>query len=195
MGKHHYKLLILIFVLIAAFGILFVKLSAKPPKIDSPAKPMPVAEAQAPDLTSVGSPDGEATLTMKKEKVQDGTLYTFFTTDSVTGNQNVVFTKTVSSGDTLSIPANTFSPDDKYIFLKEENSGQTDFFAITKSGALDISGPFATKYPNLKLTDVTGWGGMALLVVNTVKSDGSLGPSFWFEVPAGGFIQLADRFN
>ena len=171
MGKHHYKLLILIFVLILAFGLLFMKLSAKPQKIDSSPPPMPVAEAQAPDLTSVGSPDGEATLTMKKEKVQDGTMYTFFTTDSVTGNQNIVFTETVSSGDTLSIPANTFSPDDKYIFLKEENLGQTDFFVITKSGALDISRPFATKYPNLKLTDVTGWGGMALLVVNTNKAD------------------------
>ena len=145
MAKHHYKLLALIFLLIAAFGVLFVEFLAKPSETSPPSPPpFPVAEAQTPDLTSVTSPDGLMTLTMKKEKAQDGITYTFLTTYSKTGIQNNIFTKTVSSGDTLSIPANTFSPDDKYIFLKEENSGQIDFFVVTKSGILDIRHPAFT---------------------------------------------------
>ena len=196
MDKHQFRLLILIFLLITAIGIFFVEFLAKPSK-NNPSSPptFPVAEAQTPDLTNIISPDGLMTLTMKKEKVQDGITYTFFTVNSKTGTQNTIFTKTVSPGDAISIPVNTFSPDDKYIFLKEENSGKTDFFVVTKSGVLDISGPFTVKYPKLTITDVTGWGGMNLVVVNTNKEDGSLGSSFWFEVPGGGFIQLSTRFN
>jgi len=131
---------------------------------------------------------------MKESKTQDNTTYSFLTTNS-DGTQKEVFTKIVPSTSTLSIPANTFSPDDKYIFLKEDDSGLVDYFVVTPSGTLDISSLFAAKYPNYKITDVTGWGGMTLIVVNVNNSDGSIGPSFWFNVSGKSFIQLSDRFN
>jgi hypothetical protein len=166
-----------------------------PSNVASGTPPFPVVEAQTPELTNVNSPDGKLTLTMKKEKNQNGIVYTFITTDTVSGIQKNIFTKTVSPGDVISIPANTFSPDDKYIFLKEENLGQSDYFAVTPAGTLDISGSFSLKYPKYKITDVTGWGGMTLIVVNTNKEDGSLGPSFWFDISGKSFIQLSTRFN
>ena len=195
MDKHHNNSLILIFISIIVIGIISVGFWVKPSKVASDTPSVPIVEAQTSELTSVGSPDGQLTLTMKKEKIQDGFVYTFFTIDSVGRIQKTIFTKTVSLGDIISIPTNTFSPDDKYLFLKEENLGQTDYFAVTPAGTLDISGPFLLKYPNLKITDVTGWGGMTLIVVNTDKEDGSLGPSFWFDVSGKSFIQLSTRFN
>ncbi len=195
MEKHHYKILLVIFVLIAALGFIFVKFSAKPQKgvIFSPP-PMPVAEAQAPELTKVDSPDGKLTLTMKKEKTQNGVFYSFFTTD-LTGVKNIVFTKIASAGATFSIPANTFSPDNKYIFLKEEYLGQTDYFLPTESGISDISSLFAARYPDYVVTDITGWGGINLIVINTDEKSGEVGPSFWFDVPYKNFIRLSTRFN
>jgi len=195
MDKHRSKSLILIFISIAVIGIILAKFSTKPPKAASDTQPFPVVEAQTPESTSVDSPDGKLMLTMKKEKNQDGTIYTFFTTDTASGIQKDVFTKTVPSEDVISIPDNTFSPDNKYIFLKEESLGQTNYFAVTPAGTLDISASFSLKYPKFKITDVTGWGGMTLIVVNTNKEDGSLGPSFWFDVSSKSFIQLSTRFN
>ena len=54
---------------------------------------------------------------------------------------------------------------------------------------------FSAKYPDLKVTDVTGWASNNLLVINTDKVSGEVGPSFWFELPSQGFIQLSERFN
>jgi hypothetical protein len=198
MDKHQSKIIVIFCLIVSVIIVGFVlhprSQMASPYMSPTPTLPaIPVALADT--ETSIEAPDGKFTLNMKQKNSSDSITYVFSTKDETTGAQKEIFTKTEPSGTTLSIPANTFSPDDKYIFLKEENSGQTDYFVVTPSGTLDISGPFTTKYPNLTITDVTGWGGINLIIVNTDKEDGSLGPSFWFEVPGGGFIQLSTRFN
>jgi hypothetical protein len=87
--------------------------------------------------------------------------------------------------------------------LKETNSAQTSYFVLTTSGApvtkdaqtLDILSLFTAKYPNYTITDATGWAGPTLVVINTNKSDGGIGPSFWFDAGSQSFIQLSTRFN
>ena len=54
---------------------------------------------------------------------------------------------------------------------------------------------FAQKYADYKITDVTGWAAPTLLVVNTDKLDGTVGPSFWFDVASLSFTRLSTRFN
>lgn len=202
MEKHHYKILILIIVLIAAFGIIFI--SQKIQKTDNKTYTPSIAEAQEePQLTSVSSPDGKMNLVMNKKKGENTITYTFLLTNEVSGGQKEIFTKTVPKETKLSIPANTFSPDNKYIFLKEESMGQADYFVLTTSGAsiskdlqtYDISSSFAIKYPDLTVTDMTGWGGINLIVINTNKANGVKGSSFWFDVPSLSFIQLSNRFD
>jgi hypothetical protein len=199
MEKHHYKLLILIFVIIGVAGVFFVKFSTVPQKPDSSVinptpVPVPVVEAREPIVTSVGSPDGKLTLTMKNEDTAKGPVYTFFTTN-LAGDRNLLFTKTASVGATLSIPENTFSPDNKYVFLKEEYAGVTNYFLPVPSGIIDISAMFTAKYPDYVVTDMTGWGGINLIVINTDKVRGGIGPSFWFDVPNRSFYRLSTRFN
>lgn len=148
-------------------------------------------------LSTTLSPDGKATLTEKKQTTKGSTTYTF-TTDT-----GLTFTKTLAVPGTISIPFNTWSNDDKYIFLKEDVNGQTNYYVLSASGKtfadgslfINLSDVFARKLPNLKLSEATGWAAPTLIVVNTTTSDGKEGSSFWFEITDQSFIQLSERFN
>lgn len=152
------------------------------------------ANAQGPRLTTVGSPDGKMSLTMKEEG-QDSILYTFLLKDEGTGASQQIFTKTASVGATLTIPLNTFSPDNKYVFLKETYGGKNSYFVPLDGQEVKFSDLFASKYEDFVITDVTGWGGVNLIVINADKAGGGIGPSFWFEMPSKSFIRLSNRFN
>lgn len=142
------------------------------------------------------SPDGKLTLLAKTEKDKEGVTYFI----SVGGKE--IFVKKVDPSITISIPYNTWSPDGKYVFLKEEEGGAARFFVLsvglTSSQQSDqtanITDLFAEKYPDLKIAGVTGWGGIGLVIVNSTKSSGEKGPSFWFEAPSATFIRLSTHF-
>jgi hypothetical protein len=204
MDKRQSEIIILVCLLISAIIVFFALQPRLQPSGDSSVPVIPVAQASQPVvLTAVGAPDGKFSLNMKQEKGKDATAYTFLMSDGTSGIQKEIYSQMVPTGTTLSIPANTFSSDDKYIFLEETSPTATGYFVLTSSGAsitkdiqtLDISGLFMAKYQNYVITDVTGWAGPTLVIVNTNKSDGSLGPSFWFDVSSRGFIELSDRFN
>jgi hypothetical protein len=151
-------------------------------------------EASEPILKD--SPDGKLTLLAKTVKSKNEVTYTF----TVTGKE--IFVKTVNPSVAISIPYNTWSPNGKYIFLKENSTKGVRFFVLSTSAAssdqndqtADITDLFAKKYPDLTIGDVTGWGGVNLVVLNSIKGDGGRGPSFWFEMPTHSFTQLSMRF-
>ena len=202
MAKHQSKIIIILSLVLSAIFVFFAFGRESQPQISSPG-PLPIANAQVPKVTSVEAPDGQFTLSMKQEKGKDTTTFTFTMTNESTGAQTEIFTDTLPTGTTLSIPQNAFSSDDKYVFLKQVSSSQTSYFVLTSSGdsiskdaqTLDFSSLFATKEPNYVITDATGWAGPTLVVINTNKVDGSLGPSFWFDVSSKVFIPLSTRFN
>jgi hypothetical protein len=159
-----------------------------------PANTPKNVNAQEPKLTTVGSPDGKMSLAMKEEG-DDSVLYTFLLKDEGTGLVKQIFTKTASVGATLTIPFNTFSPDNKYVFLKETYGGKNSYILPLNGEEINFSDLFANKYEDFLITDVTGWGGINLIVINTDKVDGGVGPSFWFDVTSKSFIRLSNRFN
>lgn len=205
MDNRQPKIIILASLLLSAVIVFFV-LDKKSTPAGSPAglpnSTPPSAKAEVSQPVSVTSPDGNWVLSMKEQKNKDSTNFRFSILDD-NGGQKEIFSQTVPLTGTFSIPANTFSPDDRYVFLKETTPAQTNYIVLTSLGApiakdvqtLEISGLFTAKYPNYKITDVTGWGGTTLLVINTDKSDGTQGPSFWFDVAGRSFIQLSTRFN
>jgi hypothetical protein len=153
--------------------------------------------------TTIKAPDGKMTLTVQDEEAEGGLKKTF-STQGVVGALTEIYSETVPGGNVLSVPYNTFSPDDRYLFLKETApTTQTYYYVLATNGKpiangsniLEISSLFYAKYSDYVITDVTGWGGLTLLIVNTNNKDGEQGPSFWFEVPSGGFIRLSTRFN
>ena len=217
MGKpqsnNYLKILILSAFLVVLGSVIFIVSLSKGSQTTATApvgnsNPIPAANAeisgQQPKTIDVLSPDGKFDLTMKDETNQNSQIYTFSVTDTSSGLVKELFTKTTALDDVLSAPLNAFSPDDKFIFLKEANNGAADYYVLNASGALfsdgsqtrDISAPFATKYSsNYVVSDITGWAAPTLVVINTNKVDGNIGPSFWFDVPSKSFIPLSTRFN
>ena len=167
----------------------------------TPKPVIPIAKAD--QIMSQGSPDGKFTLTMQERKGSAEVTYIFQMMDETSHTQKNIFTKSVPTGTSISIPFNTFSSDNKYLFLKEVTGSQTTYFVLTASGlpitkdvqTIDFSTLFTAKYPNYVITDVTGWAGPTLVVINTNKIDGTIGPSIWFDVASKSFIQLSTRFN
>ncbi|HJY98884.1 MAG TPA: hypothetical protein VJ227_04170 [Patescibacteria group bacterium] len=147
-------------------------------------------------LTTVRSPDGKATLVMRERKEEGGTTYTFTVSSEKDPSYKEIFTKTLAEGG-ITIPFNTFSPDDKYILLKENLPGGTRYFvvALANGQIFEASDLFAEKFgSDYVVSDATGWGGLNLVVINTQKVGGGSGPSFWFEVPSQAFIRLSHSF-
>jgi hypothetical protein len=204
MVNHLFKIVIPVFILVAiAVGVISLSSgkSQKPeasfaasrlPKVSSPS-PVPVTYHESKTV----SPDGKMTLVMNEKKGSETSLWTF----SVADDQ--IFKEALPVGVQLSVPLNTFSPDNKYVFLKKESSGLTSYLVLITNGksisensqALEFTPLFYEKYPDFKITEVTGWAAPNLLIINTNKLDGEEGPSFWFELPAKSFIQLSNRFN
>ncbi len=198
MVKYPSKLLILVCLTISVVSVFYILHNQEtqsqkylPSTSHEPAYAPPMAIATSPQETTIEAPDGKNKLIMKEEKGKETTTYTFSIQDKMSWVSKEVFTKTVPLGTYISIPFNTFSPDNKYIFLQEGNT----YFVPLKDGVLDINSLFAAKHPDYTIADVTGWGGMTLLVVNTNKVNGDQGPSFWFDVTSKSFIQLSSHFN
>lgn len=198
MDKHlSNTILIIIALIIGVFA--YVAYDNNKVQIQSQVEYKPVntpktANAQGPKLTTVGSPDGKMSLTMKEDGT-DSIFYTFLLKDEGTGTSKQIFTKTASVGAILTIPLNTFSPDNKYVFLKETYGGKNSYFVPQGGEEVKFSDLFADKYEDYVITDVTGWGGVNLIVINTDKTEGGIGPSFWFDVTSNSFILLSNRFN
>lgn len=204
MDKHQSKIIILVCLVISVAVVFFgFRVKTRPSSEVSVSPPPVVPEVQASQLTTVGSPDGKMSLTMKQKNGEGVTTYTFLITNEVNNDQKEIYTKTVSSGTAMTIPNNTFSSDNKYVFFKERSLGATNYLILTTSGApvskdtqiLDFSSMFTAKYQDYVITDATGWAGPTLVVINTDKSEGGTGPSFWFDVASKSFILLSNRFN
>ena len=175
----------------------------RPAREEEPRTPLPLlaaTETPAPSQAlAILAPNGKMTLTTKEKKEEGAVIYTFSVSDSENGVSKEIFTKTLSVGDRLEVPYNTFSPDNKYIFLEETSSGGVNYFVVSTAadGAIfNVSDLFKEKLSSdFVITDVTGWGGVNLLIVNTDKAGGGIGPSFWFEPPSRSFIRLSTRFH
>jgi len=152
----------------------------------------------SPELTSTGqSSDGKIALTLIEKPEVDQSLWTLIV------QEKKIWSKTLNNQTTLSLPFNTVSPDNQYLFLKQTDTYNTRYLILTTNGEsltkdiqiLEFTSLFETKYPDLKITDATGWAAPTLIVFNTDKKKGGLGPSFWFDLSNQSFIQLSNRFN
>jgi len=149
--------------------------------------------------TSQISPDGTQVVTIKTIENRDGTE----TDEIFTANMTQpLYSLTLNTTESLSIPFNTWEPTDKYFFLQENSVEGEKILVFQANGQ-----PFANGQSYLNLTDTftkygspdtfdtaTGWGGYNLIVINTKASYGSQGASYWYELPEGSIIPLATQF-
>ncbi len=148
----------------------------------------------------VHSADGTVKLVMKAQLAKDGTANYTFTASEITGNNShIILSKTVGAGESMSIPYNSWSPDNKLVFIQYTNGSTVEYFVMKGSGEswpggeqyFTLRAEFEKKDNGLSVTDATGWASNTLVIFTTAKEDGVNGPNYWFEVPSKAFIQLA----
>lgn len=158
-----------------------------------------------PETASQVSPDGTKQLTMTITTHNDfSKTYLFITSDANGSNQHVVYetTNTASDSGTMSIPFNSWSPNDRYLFITKINNSGTEALVmrgdaqpITENESnFNVTEIFESRITGNIYQETTGWASDTLLIINTKTSDGSKGPSYWFEVPTKAIIQLSTQF-
>ncbi len=193
---------LLVLILLASIsGVAYVFLQTKghdnKPNVISASPQLPQTIAQAKEkVRKVTSSDGAQTLTMKIDMKDKTTTYSFYINDAL----QPFYTETyIGDSYSLGVPDNTWSPGEKYVFLERNGGGaKTDIVFKTDGTAfsngekfLDAGQLFKNRGTNYTFAGGTGWASSTLLIVESTKADGSRGPSFWFELPAGNYIQLS----
>lgn len=154
----------------------------------------PVSTAESVTQSSVNSPDGTIKLIMSVKKNQNGASVYSFSTKDESGNVVPIFKKTATFGESMTIPPNTWSPNNKYLFIKDTNGYKIDYLVFKANGEpfttgesfINATALFDQKVKNYNLKSMTGWDDPVLISVRTVD-----GPHFWFDLTTQSFIQLA----
>lgn len=192
--KSNVSLFFLITLVIA--GTLFVVVRTNSNKnVPVLSAPIPVAQAEVDTISIMDSPEGSKTLTLSTNilstSLKDGS------------EEKQLYKKDLAATENLEIPFNTWSPDTKYLFIKDINEDKTDYLVFKSSGDtfaegavfLSIQDLFRQKVNGYIIEDVTGWADPVLLLVNVKKINEDVKASFWFDVTSQSFIQLSTYFR
>lgn len=155
------------------------------------------------DIASQPTPDGKKKLLMEATHKKDTSTYVFTTSDGSDGAIQPLFTEVVqasaSASEGMNIPFNSWSPDNKYLFI-QKNDGDALVFKATGEEIvpgqhyLDVRDLFSAAGKKDTYHETTGWASPTLLIVNTTTPDNTKGSSYWFEVPSKAIIQLSSQF-
>lgn len=206
MDKHRSNLLlafcIVLAVTAAAIIVWSYRVSSKPQQTQT--IPQTFADINpGPKTTTILAPNGLMSLVINEETSKGTITDTFSVSDANGGPQKQIYSETLAEGTTITVPYNTFSPDNKYIFLRRNSPTEQGYFVLKTDGTpfknaektIDFVSLFNSKYPNTPASDVTGWGGMTLIVVNVEKPGGGVDRSYWYDVASNSIIPLSTRFN
>lgn len=195
----------------AVSGIVFAMSSSHKQSI-SYSLSVPVNEiVQSPIPPSIPStiekftqtaPNGANMLRMITTNRDSGKTYEILVSDLANNNQKLIYSATLPVTESITVPFNAWSPDNKYLFIEHNTPKGNEAIVIKSNGDPVIQGEvnpniaalFAAKKTGYTYKETTGWASETLLIVNTTGQDGSKGPSYWFEVPSKAIIQLSTQF-
>lgn len=154
-------------------------------------------------VEAMDSPDGTATFTLESQKFENSVQYSFFYTKAAGGNKTLIFSEEATSSKLYSVPYNTWSPDNVYIFLNESDGNRDGYIVFSVTGEpfidgakyLDIDELFAEKVAGFTIAEITGWAAPDLLLVNTTEDEKGTKVSYWFNVKTQGFTRLSTYFH
>lgn len=158
-------------------------------------------EITGPVTTLIGearSLDGSMTLELKRTFDSGSGMQTY--SYIVSGSPTPIFTKTVGTRNSMSIPVNSWSPENKYVFIEEINEqGEKNYLVLKADGEpiirdqqyFDVRELFAAKKTKYILDEVTGWASPTLLILTTKKDEDTSGLSYWLEIPSKAILQLS----
>jgi hypothetical protein len=154
-------------------------------------------------ISSQISPDGAKKVIMKATENSDNTVvYDFSTANGNGANEKNIFTKTLNFPSEMTIPFNTWSPDNQYFFVEQKAENNKNVLVFKSDGSqfagqeiyLDAVDLFNQANTGYAFAEATGWASESLIIINTTGADNKKGPSYWLEMPSKAIIQLSTEF-
>jgi hypothetical protein len=144
------------------------------------------------------SPDGTHKVVLKTIQNQDLSK----TYEVSVDDGSVFYTKTLGANETITLPFNSWEPQNRYFFIQENLGGGPKILVFTADGSafgdgepyLDLTDAYSKLGSSYSYDAATGWAGYNIIVINTKAEDGSQGTSYWYELPYGSLIPLATKF-
>lgn len=180
-------------VILGAFASFYLN---KEVAVEAVKEPLPVTATPtpAPEVTSteVRSADGSMQLFMKKTSTIPAT-FEFSVSGGDLSNSLIYFESVNDSY--FSVPANSWSPDNDYFFIRK-NTGTSSAYLVFKANGdnfsdgskyIEVAGIYSQKVIKYGLREITGWDAPGLMHVLTT------GPSYWFDLASRNFLQLATK--
>lgn len=195
------KIILFITIIVAIAILVMTQFNNKKSQTitTSAAPPVVITPIQLETFEDMDSPDGNKTLTLEKK----GQFQTIFTSSKADGQKIQIYKEETMGSNKLEISYNSWSPDNVYFFLNEKNPAYNNYFVFQSTGDLFSNNlPYVSIYelfiknvPDYLIEDVTGWGGINLVVINAKNIADNRKVSFWFDVPSQSFIQLGTYFK
>lgn len=155
----------------------------------------------SPEVVSQLSPDGTKKVTLTITHHKNSSTYQITTSADDDTNLVHIYSLT-NTKDTLSLPFNSWSPDDTYFFLVRESPTEKGALVFRADGTPvtvvtpipDVKDIFQSKVTTNLYDETTGWAADNLLVINSKTPDNAKSTSYWLELPDLSVIQLATQF-
>ncbi len=162
------------------------------------ATPTPVSKVA--NFSQV-APNGLKKVTMTVTTRASDKTYTFTTTNEDGSNSVQIYSVNLPTDENMSIPFNTFSPDDKYLFIDHVSSNNTEPLVFRADGQqvgdnsqyFNVKDIFTARTTGNTYDTTTGWASETLLIVNS-KTPNSNTQSYWVEIPSKAVIPLSTEF-
>lgn len=185
-------------IILAGLGLtLWYQNTSEAPTSQISPSPTPPDEITE---NKIHSADGTVRLIMQRQKEIGGSKkYSFFTTDAAGQKKTLLFSQTLGEESDMTLPKNSFSPDNKYLFLQENKPGSTNILVFKVTGEPFISGEQYLNVGSLfsktgkgkdgySLKTATGWVSPIFIQLYTVGPNSNIGPSYWFSVETKAFL-------
>lgn len=197
------KMMVAIFLVgvgVAAIFLTGLTLKKGEPMVTQTQSGVVVAEAKE-RVVEVKSGDGSMKLIASARLALGAENYTLKVGRGEADPGEVVYTNAVGLGEAITVPANSWSPDNKLFFILEKSGGRDSYRVFREDGGtfkngqkyLDINDYWTVSKQKYQIREITGWASTDLLVVMTTRDDGTAGPSFWFVVSSHSFMQLREH--
>jgi len=193
MSKGRIGVVLLVILVVCLFSAILLAPKKENPTLKQAETEVIAAEPTGFVVEPVRSGDGKVALAAVGRKLTDGSVnYTFKTTDREKDVESVLFEKIVGPGVSFTIPLNSWSPDNKQLFVEVKNGADISYLVFKADGSkygdldyLNVNEYWEKSKNAYTIRTITGWEGNDLLSVKTVE-----GPSFWFVVSSRNFLRL-----
>jgi len=151
-------------------------------------------------LEEATNSDGSLRLVGERNVMGERASYSFKVLDSQNNSSLLLFDTVADPGQTFTIPFNSWSSDNKHLFIQKNDLNGKDYYVFKADGSLFSDekkylevGEYWKLSKNMDVIDhVSGWAGGDLLVSYTTRPDGTGSSAYWFVVGSRKFMQVRE---